>query len=142
MSDEYEIASTQYNELVGTVAIDGHHGTLLSEVAELAGIDAEQFRPVHISIYLGHRNRDKMPEFTIFAIDKTMFGVSFEEQLEHSSKNGGKLPVVSITWTPDSWNQVFSHIKRFHVVATDNHLRRNGITYEFPEDFPAELVLE
>ena len=112
MLDNKISAGTQYGDLKGNVAIDGHTGTGLFEFAKQNGIDTEEYFPISIGVY-------KEGDFESVAIDAVKVASSYDGLKEYLASNPGPLPVKRFRLDV-GLNDYLNFIKRFSFVATFN----------------------
>jgi hypothetical protein len=100
-------ASTKYNDLVGTAAIDFHGGvdSSLHDYARQLGIETERYFPIGLSFYIGEHGSFYLK---FFCVDQQVKEVFKEE-------NEDRVPVV-IVRRSETMESFFGQIKRFEVV--------------------------
>lgn len=110
-----EVASTQYNDLKGTAALD-FHGSLseMWEIFKNQGIDVNKYEPFGLSVYYGETNFFNL---SLLAIDKNKTNVSNSIRKE-------KIPVISIGLEIDKsdFEKLF---KRFHILLSNKDKAQN-----------------
>lgn len=90
MSESFE-ATTQYDDLKGTNAFDGHSGPPLSDLAKRSEMPEEYF-PVGFELFrLNPNDLGKIP-FGLFAVKITEAGDSMEKIISFANSSG-ELPV-------------------------------------------------
>lgn len=120
-----EDASTQYNDLKGTAALD-FHGSLseLWDYFKEFKIDLEKYDPIGIDVYFGEGDFFYL---SFLATDK-------EQMEEYKKQNQGKLPVLSIS-VEETKENFFKKFKRFNVSLSRKGLEKNfNITREVSLD--------
>jgi len=102
---EFEEASTQYNDLTGSAALD-FHGSLseLWTYFETYKIDLDTYEPLGIDVFLGQNN---LFILSFLAIQKNIVDT-------YQKQNNGKLPVVSISVEEDR-EHFFKMFKRLNI---------------------------
>lgn len=106
------IASTQYNDLRGSVAVDfpGDLGTTeFKNYVESLGIDLNRYDPQGFEFYRGEDAEINEVYVSILAIDNTI-------KEEYKAKNAGKLPMVKIR-KADTFLNLMTQVHRFNVIA-------------------------
>ncbi len=105
--DRIKKASTQYNDLVGTAAIDFHGGVdgSFHDYARQLGIDTDRYFPIGLRFYVGEQGNFYI---NFFCFDQKIREVFKEE-------NEGREPVVVIRRT-ETLESFLNHVKRFEVV--------------------------
>ncbi len=111
---ELAIASTQYGDLRGTASIDGHHGSLVHEVAKRAEIP-RGYWPVGLSIDISAP--DYQPIVEVFAVDADVAGAG-GDNIEKYAKENAEIPVFSFP-AKVSLQELPALAKRFHLVVGD-----------------------
>jgi hypothetical protein len=105
------VASTQYNDMVGTSAIDWHGSTELRDFANTKGIDTKRYFPIGISFSGVPPNY-----FTIFAVDTKLIQPDFDKISDYAAKQDGVLPVVQFNFS-STLDEASKFMKRLEVVA-------------------------
>jgi len=88
------VASTQYNDLTGTAALDGHEGPGLMELARLVSLPEDYF-PIGFSLFRLNPDDDGMLPFQLIAVKKSETGDTMEKVID-AAKRGGKLTAYSV----------------------------------------------
>ena len=123
MPDEItDIASTQYNDWMGTAAFDDPHEELATDVL---GIDPDRWHVLGISVFGGWGDYHRA---IAFAVDRTQLrdGETFDDL---AARSGGKLPVVELTDLRATARDIFDRFKQFSVVVWANG-ESPGRTYD------------
>ena len=127
---EYTVADTQYNDLAGTIALDGFDGPPLFDLAHLAGVDIEKYFPLHVSssVYILGQD-DEVPKcsMTFFAADREVQGDNFDKVLKSARQNDNILPVIQISGDSVPLLDVLRIMKRTHIVLTLKSIKDEGI---------------
>jgi hypothetical protein len=84
-------ADVQYNDFKGTIAIDGHEGDFLNELAAQANIP-EGYYPVGFQMWNAIPNDDDSIPVTIIAARCEQVGHSIDDMINYN-QNHGELPV-------------------------------------------------
>jgi len=126
---EYSVADTQYNDLVGTIAVDGSSSPPLVELARLAGVDTEKYLLLHVhsSIYIEVDDEVPMCGMTFFAADLEVQGSDYEAVMEYARENDNTLPVIKISGDPLPLLDVLKVTKRVGVALTLKSIEHEGI---------------
>jgi hypothetical protein len=104
-------ASTQYNDMKGTAAVDWHSGSELHELAKSKEIDTSRYFPVGF-IFSGVPPKS----FTIHAVDTNLTQPDFDKISEYARAHDGELPIVEFHFTAD-WDEISKYMKRLEVVV-------------------------
>ena len=105
-------ANTQYNDLIGTVALDIHEGTGLQKLAESKKIDTKLYFPIGIEI-----DGVDLQSFTIIAVDLVdIHAKNFNDISSYAKAHHGEVPIIKFHFE-DEWNNVRKYFKRLDVVA-------------------------
>jgi len=88
------IASTQYNDLTGTAAFDGHDGPGVHELAAMSEVPADYF-PIGFRLYRLDPDEDGFLPFRIIAVKKSETGDSMEEIAKAEKMTGTTVTVYS-----------------------------------------------
>lgn len=127
------IASTQYNDLIGDFAADGHDGVPLFDLARECGIDTDAYFPVGVSAHFGvEPTQGPVAWLTFRAIDRKAQAFGAEEIIALARKQGGKLATVRLEPTqPVPLATLFEgHIfKRLELVVYSRGLLAEGINF-------------
>ena len=107
-----EDASTKYNDLKGTGALDFHGSmTELHGYAESFGIDLSKYEPMGLDIYFGEVNFFYL---SFLCIDK-------ESSTDYQDQHNGQIPVISIS-VQETQEDFFSKLKKFNIkLGLDRH---------------------
>lgn len=120
--EDNRIAQTQYNDLMGTVAIDGRYGgSFLSVIAAKANLAAGH-RAIGLKL-LAAGPEPHIVAFDLLTVDTEVVGDNMDSWIEKAS--AGELTVFRYT-VEFTFEELFKEIKRFTVVALLNGL------YGFP----------
>lgn len=124
---QLEKAKVQYNDLVGTAALDFHGGMHedLHGYAKDFGIDVEAHWPVGLEIYFGEGGG--------FYLD---FICVLEKEVDaYKAANNGRIPLIRIS-REASKEDFFNRVKRFdiHLMNKDNFLNHEIIKEMNVED--------
>jgi hypothetical protein len=124
------VASTQYQDAEGTVAIDWPGGTEIHDFVQDCGIDTDRFFPVAIEVY----NSEGFESVSIYAVDCQIAGRTADDIIKYGRSHGGTLPVKKFR-TEASLADIIKRTKRFSLVA----INRIGKGFNFevqPENEP------
>lgn len=110
MLDDKMLASAQYNDLKGNVAIDGHEGPNLSEFARKHGIDTNKYLPIGISIF-------KAGDFEIVSICTVSFALNRNDLKQYIAQNSGPIPIKRFNLDGVTLNDYLESTKRFNFLA-------------------------
>lgn len=104
-------ASTQYDDMTGTCAMDWHTGSELHQFAKSKGVDTDRYFPIGL-MFTG------VPpiSFTVYAVDTNVTGYGHKDIGEYAKKVGGNLPIVEFEFSA-TWNDVAKYMKRLEVIA-------------------------
>lgn len=125
-------ASTQYSDLVGTIALDGYSGSFLRPLASQA-VPAG-YVPVGLELWTQEPGTpgtgSASMSVTLFAVEASVVGADPDAIRAFAAKNQ-TVPVrrfeVALPFT-----EVVALMKRCHIVVADRHLL--GETPMFPQD--------
>ncbi len=106
-----EDASTQYNDMTGTAAIDWHDFTVHS-FAEKCGIDTRRYFPLGIKLYLGDRGYSSV---SFAAAEKSIVGETIDEIESYAKANNGTVPTVRLE-SGATVEDIRGFAKRFEIV--------------------------
>lgn len=96
-------ASTQYNDLVGSIAVDFEGSPDdLENYAKANGIDTEKYDPVGINLYGG---RGEFSTFEIFCVDRSNYPI----------KEGEDIPVIAFSIV-QTFDDLLMNLKRIGIV--------------------------
>jgi hypothetical protein len=96
-------ASTQYNDLIGSVAVDFEGSPDdLESYAKANGIDTEKYDPVGINLYGGH---GQFSTFEIFCVDRSNYPIA----------DGEDIPVIAFS-IDQTFENLFINLKRIGIV--------------------------
>jgi hypothetical protein len=104
-------AGTQYNDFVGTAAIDTHGGTDLHELANAKGIDTKRYFPIGLGI-----GGIELESFTVYAVDTNVTKGTFDNIAEYAKNAGGDVPIVEFHFSA-KWEEMGKYLKRFEVIV-------------------------
>lgn len=89
------VASTQYGDLKGTVAFDGHEGPPLDQLAELTDMTGEYF-PVGVYFYRLNPDEDGKIPFEVVAVRCDKVGTTWDEVTQFA-KQEEHIPVYGFS---------------------------------------------
>lgn len=97
MGDKF-IAKTQYGDLLGTAAFDGHEHPPLHELAERTDMPADKYWPIGFQLCrLDFNDEGKIP-FTVVALNRKEIGlpdIKYLSEVAKQARKTGELPVYS-----------------------------------------------
>ena len=99
MEDQTISAGVQYGDLKGNVAIDGHNGSPLFDIAKEFGINTNEYFPISIGMY-------KEGEHETFAIDTVKIASTSDGILAYLKEHPESLPVYR-SKVEASFEQIF-----------------------------------
>jgi hypothetical protein len=122
-----EIASTQYNDLKGTAALD-FHGSLteLWDIFKKQGVDLDKYEPFGLSVYYGETDFFTL---SLLATDKN-------NNIRGSITRKDRVPVISIGLELTK-SEFESFYKRFHILLTKN---RRDEDFEIVKEISIEEI--
>jgi len=126
MAEEF-VASEQYDDFVGTIAIDGHEGGFLRELAANAEIP-DDYYPVGFQMWNAvpvDGKEDGTVPLTIVAVRCEQAGVNIEEMLRYNAENS-ELPVYRFE-SSINFNRLRSLMKRLDIKVRVGSLRDANI---------------
>ena len=123
------IAETQYNDLLGTAAFDGHDHPPVFELAECSNMPAEGYWPVGFELFrLDPDEKTGKVPFTLLAVKNDEVGPI--EKLEQLAKSGTEIRVYRFygeiypTYFP-------AYFKRIDIKVTERCLKgANVVAYQ------------
>jgi hypothetical protein len=109
MSDTFP-PSTQYEDLTGFVALDGHEASGLDLLAQIVGLD-QRYVPIGLSLYRLHTDDDGLLPLQIVAVKSAGIGETIEELFRYA-KARGDLPVhfLDVRIDPQQFIHVFKRV--------------------------------
>ena len=132
MGDSF-FASTQYDDIVGTVAFDGHDAPPLFELAEKSEMPHEGYWPVGFEFFRFDPDEDGSLPFTLVAVKHKEAGASIEDVVKYA-KSAAELRVYRFAGVlkPPDFAALF---KRIDVKAIRRDLKEaNVVAYTLAED--------
>ena len=129
---EKVIAETQYNDLLGTAAFDGHESPPVYELAECSEMPSESYWPVGFELFRLDPDEEtgKVP-FTLLAVKNDEVGDI--EKLEQLAKNAAEIRVYRFHGELDSKKFPF-YFKRIDIKVTKRCLKdANVVAYQPPD---------
>lgn len=124
------VASTQYQDAEGSVAIDWPSGIEIHDLAKDLGIDTGRYFPVAIEVY----NGEGFESVHIYAVDRQIAGETADDIIKYGRSHGGTLPVRKFH-TDASLSDLVKRTKRFSLIAI-NRVAKGFNFDEQPEDEP------
>lgn len=104
-------ASTQYNDMKGTAAVDWHSATELKAFAASKKIDTKRYFP------LGFGFSGVPPtQFVIYAVDTRLIEPDFDKIYKYAEAQDGTVPIVEFHFT-SSLEEASKFLKRLDVVV-------------------------
>lgn len=124
-------ASTQYNHMTGTVAVDWHDGGL-HDFAEHCGVDIDRFFPLAatITVAVVTSAREPFLLMTFYAADRSVVGKSADAINAYALEHDGRVPTKQFHGEA-TLREFAGFAKRFEVVLAptkQKHIRE--IEYE------------
>lgn len=126
------VASTQYDDIVGTVAFDGHEHPPLFELAAKSDMPTEGYWPVGFEFFRLDPDENGSLPFTLVAVKREEAGASIEDIIDYA-KSADELRVYRFTGTlkPADFGGLF---KRIDIKAMRRDLKEvNTVAYSPPE---------
>lgn len=123
MADKLE-AHVQYDDMLGTVAVDWASVTEYRELATKAGIDLEEFFVIGIDIYGGEKGYS---EVSFLTVETAVVGSSADAIQNYVKEHGGILPAVRLG-SSLKLEDVIGPMKRLSIVMTAKWLK--GANFE------------
>ncbi|MEP7218969.1 MAG: hypothetical protein ABI876_08620 [Bacteroidota bacterium] len=102
-------ASVQYNDMVGSSAIDWRESHYVSLLAESKGIDISRYQPIGFSL-----SGTSPHQCSIYAIDKERLGGI--DWAAYTASHGGALPVVCFSFSI-TFDELKQFMERIDIVA-------------------------
>jgi len=124
------VASTQYQDAEGTVAIDWPSGTEIHDFAKDLGIDTARYFPVAIEVY----NSEGFESMSMYAVDRRVAGQTADDIIKYGRSHGGTLPVRKLH-TDASLSDLIKRTKRLSLVVV-NRVAKGFNFEEQSEDEP------
>jgi len=129
MADTF-IAAVQYGDLRGTVALDGHTGPPLDELAAKTSMPAG-YVPVGFSFHRLDPDDDGTIPFAVVAVECDQVGASMDDVMEYA-RSHDEVPVYSFDGQL-SLAEFPALFKRFDMKVLTKHLRdANVVQYSSP----------
>ena len=125
-------ASTQYNDIVGGAAFDGHEHAPLFELAKKSRMPEQGYWPVGFELSQLHPDEDGNIPFTLLAVMCKETGEKIEDVIKYA-KTAEKLTVYRYggALKPEDFNWLF---KRIDIKALRKDLPREKVVLEFPPE--------
>ena len=108
-------ASTQYNDLRGTCAIDEHPEKGWRQFAATHGVDVEKYFPISFGVY----KEGNFESVDIDAVEKDKVASNYKELQNYLEEHGPPIPVVRFHLNA-TLSDCFDFMKRFTFVVTFN----------------------
>ena len=126
------VAFTQYNDLKGTAAFDGHDGPPLFELVEKTDMPKEGYWPVGFEFFRLHPDETGNIPFTLVAVKCEETGHKIEDVIEYASK-ANELPVYRFDGAlrPDDFGYLF---KRIDIKVVQKELKHANIVASRPPE--------
>ncbi|MGH7886415.1 MAG: hypothetical protein ACREPG_00995 [Candidatus Binatia bacterium] len=104
-------ANVQYNDLVGSAALDGHTGGDLWRMLEENGIDTKKELPVGYRFFY----LEGYASLTVYLARTDVVGSSYDDLKKYIARGSGKLPVRKAHIDKVSFKSLAKYVKRFEV---------------------------
>jgi len=117
-------ASVQYNDFRGTIAIDGHEGDFLEELAAQAEIP-DGYYPVGFEMWNAIPNDDGSLPLAIVAAQCEQVGHSIDDMIKHNQDHG-ELPVYRFESRID-FGELRSLMKRLDIKVLSRSLENVNV---------------
>ena len=113
-------ASTRFNDYVGTVAADDAEAVLdRPSLYELAHIDRDRYTIVGIEL-----NVDSSTTATVYAIDRTGYAISGQDEIVELGRSRGEIPVAAVDISEPQVEEFIEHaFKRISIRMVTQDLR-------------------
>jgi len=89
-------ACVQFDDATGTVAMDGHDGSVLFDLAEAYGLDTEKYFPFHAEFWIAELSDGSGLGARFYAADRESQGYSFDELMQLARSEGNELKLVTL----------------------------------------------
>ena len=131
MGDLFNV-STQYNDIVGGAAFDGHDGPPLFELAKKSRMPEQGYWPVGFELFRLDPDEEGNIPFTLLAVMCEETGEKIDDILEHA-KTAEKLTLYRYQGTlkPADFGWLF---KRIDIKALRKDLPREKVVLEYPPE--------
>jgi hypothetical protein len=125
-------ASTQYNDIVGSAAFDGHDGPPLFELAKKSTMPEQGYWPVGFELFQLDPDVDGNIPFTLLAVMSEETGEKIEDIIAHA-RTTEKLTVYRYrgALNPSDFGKLF---KRIDIKALRKDLPREKVVLEYPPE--------
>jgi hypothetical protein len=126
------VAGTQYCDLIGTIAVDGHGAPHLAPLLERHPSGKSYF-PVGISFYASDPSKTDRGFVSIFAVDREVVGVN-ADQIKSFVKKHGKLPVFKLD-VEATVEELVALVHRINVVLFSRYVADEDVeVHELPDE--------
>jgi hypothetical protein len=127
----------QYGDYKGKIQLDGHDGPVLHEICQENGIDSKKHFPIGFSFYDGGIDglaKKTEARITIYTIDKSIAGNSFDEVQIYIKKNDGQVNVDKFD-IDISYSKFFKYFKRCSLFVLQNGFEKSIINFSNEDEY-------